>query len=279
MIKINVGAFLTVIVSTLFPPLRPWVWSRFTKILYPYIADIDKGGRITLMNYGYAFHQDEAAPELDPQQEANRHSIQLYYKVATGVDLRGKTVLEVGSGRGGGAASLKSLLQIEKMQGLELCKEAVDFCSDFYRMEGLEFAAGTAEDLPFEDNSFDAVINVESSHCYPHIEHFFAETVRVLRPGGHFLYTDFRDPHEWEKIRSLMAESGLDVAKDEDITERVVEALEQSNRLKSELIEEVVPRATRSFFKSFAALEGMPMYKAFKKRKIEYRYFISTVSG
>ena len=46
--------------------------------------------------------------------------------------------------------------------------------------------------LPFPDASFDVVINVESSHCYGHVDRFFAEVARVLRPGGWFLYTDFR---------------------------------------------------------------------------------------
>ena len=51
---------------------------------------------------------------------------------------------------------------------------------------------GNAEKLPFADQSFDAVINVEASHCYPRFPQFLDEVARVLRPGGHFLYTDVR---------------------------------------------------------------------------------------
>ena len=47
---------------------------------------------------------------------------------------------------------------------------------------------GDAQDLPFPDESFDAVINVEASHIYPNFERFLGEVARVLRPGGHFLY-------------------------------------------------------------------------------------------
>jgi ubiquinone/menaquinone biosynthesis C-methylase UbiE len=43
---------------------------------------------------------------------------------------------------------------------------------------------GDAENLPFPQVSFDAVINVESAHCYGSIERFLAEVHRVLRPGG-----------------------------------------------------------------------------------------------
>ena len=52
---------------------------------------------------------------------------------------------------------------------------------------------GDAQNLPFPDESFDAVINVEASHIYPNFERFLGEVARVLRPGGHFLYADFRN--------------------------------------------------------------------------------------
>ena len=58
-----------------------------------------------------------------------------------------------------------------------------------------------SEDLPFPDDSFDAVINIESSHTYPNFSRFLAEVARVLRPGGHFLYTDVRNTPDiaaWE---------------------------------------------------------------------------------
>ena len=42
---------------------------------------------------------------------------------------------------------------------------------------------GDAESLPFADRSFDAVINVEASHAYPHFPRFLAEVARVLRPA------------------------------------------------------------------------------------------------
>ena len=51
---------------------------------------------------------------------------------------------------------------------------------------------GDADNLPFADQSFDAVINIEASHCYPRLSHFLADVARVLRPGGHFLYVDAR---------------------------------------------------------------------------------------
>jgi ubiquinone/menaquinone biosynthesis C-methylase UbiE len=52
---------------------------------------------------------------------------------------------------------------------------------------------GDAENMPFGDQFFDAMVNVEASHIYPHFERFLAEVPRVLRPGVHLLYPDFRN--------------------------------------------------------------------------------------
>ena len=73
-------------------------------------------------------------------------------------------------------------------------------------MPGLTFVQGDAQKLPFSAQSLDAVINVEASHCYPNFPGFLAEVARVLRPGGHFLYADFRfrpDLPAWESAIAL----------------------------------------------------------------------------
>ncbi len=51
------------------------------------------------------------------------------------------------------------------------------------------------------------MINVEASHQYPDFGRFLAEVVRVLRPGGHFLYTDNRRPQaaDWWDTALAMA--------------------------------------------------------------------------
>ena len=85
--------------------------------------------------------------------------------------------------------------------GLDLNPAGIEFCQKRHNLPGLDFVHGDAENLPFADQSFDAVINVEASHLYPHFPRFLAEVARVLRPGGHFLYADFRRRHglaEWE---------------------------------------------------------------------------------
>ena len=55
--------------------------------------------------------------------------MQLYDHVAGAVDLRDLKVLEVGSGRGGGADYIKRYLKPESMVGLDISENAVSFCT------------------------------------------------------------------------------------------------------------------------------------------------------
>ena len=83
------------------PSLRRMMWRRW----YQYLAVKYDDADWTFMNYGYIY-SDPNAPEiiLAPEEEGERYSAQLYHRVAGAVNIEGKDVLEVGSGRGGGAA-------------------------------------------------------------------------------------------------------------------------------------------------------------------------------
>jgi SAM-dependent methyltransferase len=86
---------------------------------------------------------------------------------------------------------------------------------------------GDAEALPFDDGSFDAVINVESSHNYPDLAKFLSEVARVLRPGGHFSHVDvFTDARfaEMEQCKRDCADK-LKWLAEEDITGFVKESV------------------------------------------------------
>ena len=155
---------------------------------------------VVFLNIGYEEDPPMAVP-LAESDEPNRFYIQLYHRIATQADLRGKRVLEVGCGHGGGASYLMRTLHPASYTGLDLNRAAIAFCRKRHDLPGVDFVHGNAEKLPFPDQSFDAVINLESSAAYPHFSRFLAEVARVLRPGGHFLYADLRPRDsiaEWE---------------------------------------------------------------------------------
>jgi ubiquinone/menaquinone biosynthesis C-methylase UbiE len=195
--------------------------------------------------------------------------------VASAVDLTGREVLEVGSGRGGGASFLARYHRPAKITGADFSPQAVALCQQRHAaVANLAFTVGDAEQLPFPPAGFDAVVNVESSHCYGHIEKFFAEAARVLRPGGHFLYTDFRPAPEvpaWHA--ALAAQPGWERIALEDITAAVADALQADDARKRKLIAEFIPPALHHLFGEFAGLVGGQMYEGFRKREILYHRF------
>ena len=143
---------------------------------------------------------------LAPAEEPSRWAIQLYHRVATQVDLSGKQVLEVGCGHGGGASYVMRTLGPKSYTGLDLNPAGIAFCRKRHNLPGLDFVQGDAQSLPFPDQSFGAVINIESSNHYTQLSRFLAEVARVLRPGGHFLYADSQPPDgiaAWEAASEL----------------------------------------------------------------------------
>ena len=95
--------------------------------------------------------------------------------------------------------------------GIDFSSEAVNLCSQWYgEQDNLSFVEGNAEDLPFDDESFDLVYNVESSHCYGDMGAFIEQVHRVLRKGGTFCWTDLRDAETMSLIH-------LDVRDHEDL--------------------------------------------------------------
>ncbi|HET7230734.1 MAG TPA: class I SAM-dependent methyltransferase [Longimicrobium sp.] len=241
-------------------------------VLYRIMTRLDRDADMVFMNYGYANGGPE--PELGEQDERDRCCIQLYHHLAGDAGLRGKDVLEVGSGRGGGASYVARYLGPRTLVGLDRCESAVGFCSGHHAAPGLSFRVGDAEALPFADGSFDAVINVESSHGYGSLPRFLGEVKRVLRPGGLFLYTDHRGPHQLDAWRADLLACGLELVRETEITAHVLEALDRSNAQKQALIDRKVPAWFRKSFHEFAAMRGSAAYERFRNGQTRYLSFV-----
>jgi SAM-dependent methyltransferase len=225
------------------------------------------------MNYGYAMSGSDSLI-LEKIDEPDRHWIQLYHHVAGAIDLRGLEVLEVGSGRGGGSSYIQRYLKPARTIGVDLSQQAVLLCRERHRVEGLEFRTGDAERLPLADSAVDVVINVESSHCYPSFDRFLEEVRRILRPGGYFLYTDFRAAEKADSWCHSLRHSGLTLLRETDITANVVSALDLDNERKLGLIQRMVPRPLRASFLDFAAVRGTALFEGFKSGDFTYRSFV-----
>jgi len=224
------------------------------------------------MNYGYSSPDLEI--DLDDKHRENRYPIQLYHQIAAKVEMRGKDICEVGCGRGGGLAYLMERFNPGSAVGVDLNPVAVKFCNSHYNLPGLSFIRANAENLPFEDNSMDIIINVESSHRYANMPGFLGEVRRVLRPGGKFLLTDFRHKHRMAHLKESIAESGLAQLIEEFITHKVVRALEDDDRRRRILVKRVMPWFLHKTAYNFAAVRGTPTYNSFVDQRMLYFNYV-----
>jgi ubiquinone/menaquinone biosynthesis C-methylase UbiE len=228
----------------------------FWRLAYEWVAG-EQPEAFALMNYGYV--ADPAATRPPPTDEAL--CLDLYLHVAGAVPLAGKNLLEVGAGRGGGLAHVAQRLGPRAAFGVDLSSRAVSLARRHYaHVGGLSFLHGDAERLPFGDEMFDAVLNIESSHCYPSRLRFFREVRRVLTPGGHFLYADFFEAGEIQAIRAALREARLRIDTEEDISDNVLAALRLDEARRLRLIEGAAPRM-RATFRNFAATTDSETYR------------------
>jgi len=244
------------------------------KQMYQLLAGYYQKQDWTFMNYGYAPDHHTEVPDLHPHDEINRYCIQLYHHVANAINLKELKVLEVGSGRGGGAHYIKRYLHPKEMVGVDFSNNAVSLCQGHYNVEGLRFMHGDAENLPFDDESFDAVVNVESSHCYGSMATFLAQVTRVLRPGGHFLFADFRNHEHLTTLDEQLENTGMQRVKQKDITPNVIEALDADHAHRIEQIRNGAPKILDKLLKEFAGTKGAGIYEAFKNRNVVYQSFV-----
>lgn len=251
--------------------------------LYNYITSRDAAGDITFMNYGFA----ETAPSPHAafnQEDPDARRKGLYLKVVSKLDHRDwdwatADVLEVGSGRGGGAALIAGRCSPRTYQGIDISDKAIAFCRNAYSAPGLTFVHGNAESLPVADCSLDLVLSVESSHCYPNLPKFMTSARRVLRPGGYLIIADFRRRRGIAAVSAALVASGLAKIEEEDITDNVLLALRQDSAANLAMVRKYIPWWLQWFFRPFAGIEASSMPESFKSRERQYWIFVYRKPG
>jgi SAM-dependent methyltransferase len=249
-----------------------WIRKSIWRFWYPFLTRRLRGEGVFFLNYAFEEEPPMGIP-LPPENEPNRACAQLYHHVAAQVPLRGKDVLEVSCGHGGGAAYVARTFEPRRYTALDLNPEAIRFCQEHHRREGLTFQQGDAELLPFEGNTFDTVINVEASHCYPDFPRFLAEVARVLKPGGHFLYADFRFADGFAKWEQALATCPLQIQKMRTINAEVLRGMDKNSARSLELIGRHLPKFLHGLGRDFAGVKGSRIYNALVSGELTYRSY------
>ena len=184
---------------------------------------------------------DLYAPIYERAMHSDRKVYQFMYDRIPPV-IRGKEVLELSTGPGllakHVAPAAKRMVATDYSDGMIAEAKKGSY------PENLTFAVADATDLPFEDDSFDAVLIANALHVMPEPEQALGEIDRVLRDGGILIAPNFvehsagftsrlwsgilrlagvRFEHQWtgREYLDFLKEQGWNVTFQKELTARI----------------------------------------------------------
>lgn len=261
--------------------LKRFAWFKRlnAKVTYEILAKRISAEDWHFMNYGYMPNDNEKPVSIPDDPKIQKYPMQMYHYLATKTEVKGKHLLEVGSGRGGGARYIAGSLQPASYIGVDIAQSAVDLANKIHPLPNLRFLQGSAEAIPLANNSIDVVLNVESCHAYGSVPKFLNEVKRVLKPGGYLLLVDFRDQKNMDLLRSQLKNSGLEWIEEEDIAPNVVRAMEAEDDVKKERIKTLFPAKWQKLFGEFAGVVGSRIHLNLKNKARLYHRFVLRKAG
>ncbi len=106
------------------------------------------------------------------------------------------SITDVGCGPGYLLLVMAKDLPGHKLVGVDISKEMVERAMANFNSMGLgervEFKLGSADHLPFDDDTQDFIVSTLSLHHWADPQSAFNEIYRVLKPGGQMLILDLR---------------------------------------------------------------------------------------
>ncbi|HKK78673.1 MAG TPA: bifunctional demethylmenaquinone methyltransferase/2-methoxy-6-polyprenyl-1,4-benzoquinol methylase UbiE [Phaeodactylibacter sp.] len=109
-----------------------------------------------------------------------------------------KHILDVATGTADVALEMARRLQPERIIGLDIAPQMLDVGREKVRKKGLEriieLQVGDSENLPFANNTFDALTVAFGVRNFEHLEKGLQEMYRVLKPGGKLVVLEFSKP-------------------------------------------------------------------------------------
>ena len=97
--------------------------------------------------------------------------------------VRSKVVLDAACGTGYGSSLLLDK-GAKKVIGVDISKDAIDYCNQNYKKENLEFKIDDCTKLNLNNSYFDAVVSFETIEHLKEPDSFLSEIQRILKRNG-----------------------------------------------------------------------------------------------
>jgi SAM-dependent methyltransferase len=241
-------------------------WRSFYDLLSRRLENVGLADVSFFLNYGYVpTDSNNESPFIIREGTFNANSVRLVFEVIGPIDLNDSTIVEIGCGRGGNSALIAEKFDAQVI-GIDMSPEAIAFCRRRHVSPLTDFRVGNALDIPLDDGSCDAVVNVESSHSYGNLPKFLSQVRRICRSGGWFLHTDFLSPEDWDYVRMRLKALDFSTESDRDITANVLASRDQASSNYEQVYGDGNARVA-----NFLALPGSAIYEQLRAGLLEYR--------
>lgn len=146
------------------------------------------------INFGYWGKLPHASITDEERVESQK---EMYRFVSKKLDISSSDdVLEIGCGKGVGAALVASEFNPHKIFGLDFSALQIERAKKTqkqtsFSLKKLSFKQGAAEKISFPDSSFHKLFSIEALQHFSDIEQFVAEAFRVLKTSGKLAIATF----------------------------------------------------------------------------------------
>jgi len=227
------------------------------------------------INLGYATSDKMVLLNAD---EPYRNHIQLYNELLKQVSIESKNVLEIGCGFGGGCYYMAMYHKPVSVTGIDLSDANISVCNASNNNPIVKFYEMDAENTTCVNETFDVIVNLESSHSYPARDtKFSAEAARLLKPGGYFAYGDLFPEEKFQSFTATLLSKGMNKISEKDITESVMES--RKSLSKSTDIAYKPFWMPSAMFKDFMVATDSATYKRMADKTISYKLFLFQKQG
>ncbi|CAF1410232.1 unnamed protein product, partial [Adineta steineri] len=225
---------------------------------------------LQFMNWGYA--------DLGEHSDDNTgyYSKKLYQQVLANITLTAQNTLEVGCGRGAGAAWCVRTYAPCSYVGIDPSRDVINLCEQCYStIPRLSFMiADPKTHLPFQNESMDVVLSIETTNIFDEIvavKKFVDEVIRVLTPNGHFLWCGLCNVDGSSVLIDYLTANDAFIIKEKvNITRNVLHALDIQSNSRTDFIDCYIQPADQEYYRLLAGLPGTQLYNNMQQGRAEY---------
>ncbi len=225
------------------------------------------------LNWGYLPDGEKESAVFSPGGPQAR----LARELLDGTSVDGRSVLDVGCGRGGLAALLASEYSPRSVTGVDLSPANIAFCRTRHRHPRLRFQIADACRLPQPDGSIDVLCNLESSGAYADLPAFFGHVHRILKSGGDFLYGDVFSADTVALIHDALRHTGFTLISARSINAEVATARRMAGSALMTRLEQAMSRRGKKTdngeMQRYFATPGSAMFNALQSGAADYHLF------